>query len=70
MLGILGWIWLGVVIGIVLGFVLSAIIANRKIADLESEIDHLRFVRESLKQEIFRLENKAKPIPRKNRKKM
>ena len=38
-----------------------------KINDLESELVHQRFVRDSLKEEIFRLDNQAKPKPRKRR---
>ena len=38
-----------------------------KSGDLEAELVHQRFVRDSLKEEIFRLENQAKPKPRKRR---
>ena len=32
-----------------------------KSGDLEAELVHQRFVRDSLKEEIFRLENQSKP---------
>ena len=40
-----------------------------KFGDLEAENLHLKFVRDSLKEEIFRLDNRVKPKPRKRRKK-
>ena len=36
-------------------------------AEIEAENMHLIFVRDSLKEEIFRLENQPKPKPRKKR---
>ena len=38
-----------------------------KVGDLEAEISHHIFVRDSLKEEIFKLENQPKPQPRKKR---
>ena len=64
---IIGWVWLGILIGIPLGFIVSVFLTQSKINELESELVHQRFVRDSLKEEIFRLDNQAKPKPRKKR---
>jgi|TARA_Y100000296_G_scaffold60617_1_gene70296 hypothetical protein len=68
MLEIIGWVWLGIFIGFVMGVVLVSILASSKQADLETEVIHLRAIRESLKQEILKLEKQPKPKPRKHRK--
>ena len=47
--------------------ILISLTASGKQADLEAENLHLIFVRDSLKEEIFRLENQVKPQPRKKR---
>jgi hypothetical protein len=67
MLTIIGWVWVGIIIGFVLGVTLVSILASGKQADLETENMHLIYVRDSLKEEIFRLENLSKPKPRKKR---
>jgi len=64
---IIGWVWLGIVIGTLIGITVVSILSNSKQAELESENLHLIFVRDSLKEEIFRLENQSKPKPRKRR---
>lgn len=64
---IIGWVWLGILIGIPLGFIVCVFLTQSKINDLESELVHQRFVRDSLKEEIFRLDNQVKPQPRKKR---
>ncbi len=64
---IIGWVWLGILIGIPIGLIVSVFLTQSKINDLESELVHQRFVRDSLKEEIFRLDNQAKPKPRKRR---
>tara|TARA_B100001109_G_scaffold209037_1_gene176626 strand:+ start:398 stop:637 length:240 start_codon:yes stop_codon:yes gene_type:complete len=64
---IIGWVWLGILIGIPLGFIVSVFLTQSKINELESELLHQRFVRDSLKEEIFRLDNQPKPQPRKKR---
>ena len=64
----IGWVWLGIVIGMLIGMVVTSVLANSKHSNLEAENLHLRFVRDSLKEEIFRLDNQAKPKPRKRRK--
>ena len=66
---IIGWIWLGILIGILLGFIVCAVLTQSRISELESDLAHLKFVRDSLKEEIFRLDNRVKPKPRKRRKK-
>jgi|TARA_B100000519_G_scaffold198966_2_gene209354 uncharacterized membrane-anchored protein YhcB (DUF1043 family) len=63
----IGWVWMGIVIGAIAGIVVSGILNSGKQADLEAEIHHLKFVRESLKDEIFRLDNQVKPKPRSKR---
>ena len=68
MLITLGWIWLGFIIGFLLGAFVISMLASGKQADLESELLHLKFVRDSLKDEIFKIDNRAKPKPRKKRK--
>ena len=67
MLTIIGWVWLGIIIGFVFGVILISLMASGRQADLEAENIHLIFVRDSLKEEIFRLENQVKPQPRKKR---
>ena len=62
-----GWVWLGIIIGIPLGLIVSVFLTQSRINDLESELIHQKFVRDSLKEEIFRLDNQVKPKPRKRR---
>lgn len=64
---IIGWIWLGILIGVLLGFIICAVLSQSRISELESELVHQRFVRDSLKEEIIRLDNQPKPKPRKRR---
>ena len=63
----IGWVWLGITIGIPLGLIVTVFLTQSKINDLESELVHQSFVRDSLKEEIFRLDNQVKPQPRKKR---
>ena len=63
----LGWLYLGLVIGFLLGAFVSGLLGSSKMGDLEADNAHLKFVREALKEEIFRLENQSKPKPRKRR---
>ncbi len=67
MITIIAWVWVGIIIGFVMGVLLVSMLASGKQADLETENMHLIFVRDSLKEEIFRLENQVKPKPRKKR---
>ena len=64
---IIGWVWLGILVGTILGFMLSSWLTQSKVSDLESEIVHHIFVRDSLKEEIIKLDNQPKPKPRKQR---
>ena len=64
---IIGWVWLGILIGVIAGFVLCSWLTSSKVAEMDAEISHHMFVRDSLKEEIFRLENRTKPPPRKKR---
>ena len=66
-IAIIGWIWMGIIIGAIAGIVTSGILSSGRQAELESENLHLVFIRDSLKEEIFRLENQTKPKPRKRR---
>tara|TARA_B100000745_G_scaffold247313_1_gene169343 strand:+ start:367 stop:582 length:216 start_codon:yes stop_codon:yes gene_type:complete len=67
MITIIGWVWVGILIGFVMGVVLVSMLLSGKQDDLEAENLHLRFVRDSLKDEIFRLDNQTKPKPRSKR---
>jgi len=66
-IAIIGWVWLGIVVGILMGIMVAGILTSNKQTELEDENTHLIFVRDSLKEEIFRLENQSKPKPRKKR---
>ena len=63
----IAWVWVGIVIGTVFGILVSGILASGKQSELEAENLHLKFVRDSLKEEIFRLDNQVKPKPRSKR---
>ena len=65
----IAWVWLGIMIGTIFGVVVSSLLGASKFGELEAENLHLKFVRDSLKEEIFRLDNRVKPKPRKRRKK-
>ena len=64
---IIGWVWFGIVVGIILGIIICGILTQSRISELESELVHQRFIRDSLKEEIIRLDNQPKPQPRKRR---
>tara|TARA_Y100000034_G_scaffold8496_1_gene9237 strand:+ start:110 stop:319 length:210 start_codon:yes stop_codon:yes gene_type:complete len=68
MLETIGWVYLGIFLGFVMGVLLVSILASGKQADLETEIIHLRAIRESMKEELLKLENQPKPKPRRHRK--
>jgi|TARA_Y100001951_G_C11072011_1_gene146591 hypothetical protein len=68
MLETIGWVYLGIFVGFVMGVLLISILASGKQADLETEIIHLRAIRESMKEEILKLEKQSKPKPRRHRK--
>ena len=66
-IAIIGWVWLGILIGVISGFVICSLMTQSKVSELEAEIMHHIFVRDSLKEEIFKLDNQPKPQPRKKR---
>jgi len=68
MLETIGWVYLGIFVGFVMGVLLISILASSKQADLETEVIHLRAIRETLKEEILKLEKQPKPKPRRHRK--
>ena len=68
MLEIVGWVWIGILIGFIVGVTLISILASGRHGELEQENLHLKFVRDSLKDEILRLDTQSKPKPRKHRK--
>ena len=65
---LIGWIWMGIFIGFVMGVALITLLASGRQGELEQENLHLRWVRDSLKEEILRLEKPSEPKPRKRRK--
>ena len=65
---LIGWIWMGIFIGFVMGVALITLLASCRQGELEQDNLHLRWVRDSLKEEILRLEKPSKPKPRKRRK--
>ena len=68
MLATAEWILVGVLIGLPIGFIISSILSNRKLEDLDTEVQDLRSQRQLLKEEIFRLSKpQRKPQPRKRR---
>ena len=64
---IIGWVWLGILIGVIAGFVLCSWLTSSKVAEMDAEISHHIFVRDSLKEEIMKMDNQVKPQPRKKR---
>ena len=66
-LQILGWIYLGIVLGGMGAVVGLSLFQVRNVADLKAEIRDLRLQRQLLKEEVFRLTKRGKPAPRKRR---
>ena len=64
-LQILGWIYLGVILGSMGGVIGLSVFQVRNVADLKAEIRDLRLQRQLLKEEVFRLTKRGKPAPRK-----
>ena len=57
---------IGIFIGFPIGYIVSSILANRKLEDLDTEVQDLRTQRQLLKEEIFRLSKpQRQPQPRK-----
>ena len=59
---------IGLILGNMIGMALSAILTSGKVSDLYSEIRDLRVQRKLLKEEIQKIMRRAKPKPRKQRK--
>ena len=59
---------IGLILGSMIGMALSAILTAGKVSDLYSEIGDLRVQRKLLKEEIQKIMRRAKPRPRKQRK--
>ena len=59
---------IGLILGSMIGMALSAILTSGKVSDLYSEIGDLRVQRKLLKEEIQKIMRRAKPRPRKQRK--
>ena len=66
-LQILGWIYLGIMLGSIGGFLALGLFLGPKMKDYEQEIDELRLQRQLLKGEIDRISRRGKPQPRKRR---
>ena len=66
-LQILGWIYLGMMIGGIGGIVVLSLTSAAKYADMESEIISLNLKNKLLRDELSKSAFKGKPQPRKNR---
>ena len=66
MLEIIGWVWLGVIIGFVVGYITRTLF-DRTNNDIEQEIQHLIITRDALKEDINGLGNKPKPRSKRKR---
>jgi hypothetical protein len=66
-LQILGWIYLGIMLGGIGAVVGLSLFQVRNVADLKATIRDLRLQRQLLKEEVFRLTKRGKPAPRKRR---
>mgnify|MGYP003115063884 CR=1 FL=1 len=64
-LQILGWIYLGIVVGSMGAVVGLSLFQVQNVADLKATIRDLQLQRKLLKEEIFRLSKRGKPAPRK-----
>ena len=66
-LQILGWIYLGIMLGGIGGIMALSMFTGPRMRDYESEISDLRLQRQLLKGEIERISKRGKPTPRKRR---
>lgn len=66
-LQILGWIYLGMMIGGIGGIVVLSLTSAAKYADMESQIISLNMKNKLLRDELSKSAFKGKPTPRKNR---
>ena len=66
-LQILGWIYLGMMIGGIGGIMVLSLTSAAKYADMESQIINLNLKNKLLRDELSKSAFKGKPQPRKNR---
>tara|TARA_B100000214_G_scaffold337427_1_gene281977 strand:- start:38 stop:274 length:237 start_codon:yes stop_codon:yes gene_type:complete len=66
-LQILGWIYLGIMLGGIGGFLALGLFVGPKVNDYQREIDDLNFKNKILRGENKRLSHRGKPQPRKKR---
>ena len=66
-LQILGWIYLGIILGGIGGIMALSMFTGPRIKEYETEIYDLRLQRQLLKGEIERISKRGKPAPRKRR---
>ena len=66
-LQILGWIYLGVVIGTITGIIVLGLFQAGRVESLERQISDLEFKNKILRGENNRLSKRGKPQPRKRR---
>ncbi len=66
-LQILGWIYLGLMLGSIGGFLALGLFVGPRMKEYESEINDLEFKNKILRGENKRLSHRGKPQPRKKR---
>ena len=66
-LQILGWIYLGIMLGSIGGIMAISIFQSKRVAQLLREINDLEFKNKILRGENKRLSHRGKPQPRKKR---
>jgi hypothetical protein len=66
-LQILGWIYLGVVLGSIAGVMVLALFTGTRMKGLQVEIDDLRIEKKLLKAQLDKSYRRGKPAPRKRR---
>ena len=66
-LQILGWIYLGIMLGSIGGFLALGLFVGPRMKEYESEINDLEFKNKILRGENKRLSHRGKPQPRKKR---
>ena len=66
-LQILGWIYLGIMLGSIGGVMALLLFTGPRLREYESEISDLRLQRQLRKGEIERISKRGKPQPRKRR---
>jgi len=66
-LQILGWVYLGIMLGSIGGIMAISIFQSKRVAQLLREINDLEFKNKILRGENKRLSHRGKPQPRKKR---